>query len=228
MTNASTMSLAPALIASIAAAAPVVSTYDDLAEAFYGQTWTYDGITYHDVNTHGGVFPNRDMFTADDPGSEIIVENATLFYNEFPAWGSATNALTFGRAFITGDNLSLGALVSVTMDLPDVADAASVDVAYYENGPWIGIQYHLDAYRNGALVASDGFTIGGTDPNGRDNIALNALSVGGAEFDQLVLYATFGNDYSAPRIIMDDLSVNYIPAPGVALAFLGLARRRRR
>jgi len=216
-----------------AMANPSVSTYDDLAEGFYGQSFTYNGVTYTNVNNVSGVFPGGDTFGPgggiDGLGNEIIVENATLLYNDFPGFGSATNGLTFGAAFVPGDNLSLGALSTVTMELDAVATDASLEMAYYENGPWGGIVYHLDAFLGGSLVASDSFTI--ADGGGRDNIAFATLSVGGAQFDSMQLYATFGADYSGPRILLDDLTVNYVPAPGALAVLLGaggLASRRRR
>ncbi len=210
-----------------------VSTYDDLSEAYYGQEFHYNGVTYNQVNNVHGVFPDGNTF---EPGSgvnglgdEIIVENATLLYNDFPGWGSANNALTFGSSYVVGDNLSLGAISTVTMTLDSVADFASLEMAYYENGPWGGIVYHLDAFMGGSVVASDSFSI--SDLGGRDNLAFATLSVDGAEFDSLQLYATFGNDYTAPRILVDNLTINSVPAPS-AMALLGLgamgATRRRR
>lgn len=214
----------------LATAGTVVSTYDDVAEGFQGASWTYNGITYSNVNNRDGVYADGSPFASGDNGDQLIIEDATLLYNDFPTWGSANKALTFGTTFIPGSNLSIGALVTVDMDLGGVSNSTSMEIAFYENGPWIGIEYHLDAYRNGALVGGDVLTIAGTDPNARDNIAFDTLSVDGAEFDSLVFYATLNGEYTAPRALVDNLSVNYIPAPG-ALAVLGLgglvARRRR-
>lgn len=220
------------LAAAMPAAAQSVSTYDDLAEGFYGSTFTYNGITYTDVNNVHGVWPDGGTFEpgagVDGLGDTIMVEDATLFYNDFPGWGSADKALTFGAAFIPGDNLSLGAISTVTMLLDQPALSAEVEIAYYENGPWGGIEYHLDALLGGAVVDSHSFVI--SDLGGRDNIATATLAVSGAEFDRLHLYATYGADYSAPRIILDNLAVRYVPAPAGAalLGALGLIARRRR
>jgi len=209
-----------------------VSDYDDLSEDFYGESFHYNGVTYMDVNNVAGVFPDGSPFDAgggvDGLGTELIIENAALLYNDFPDFGSPDNVLTFGTSYVVGDNLSLGALSTVTMQLDEVADAASLEIGFFENGPWGGIVYHLDAFMGGSVVASDSFTI--SDLGGRDNIAFSTLSVGGAEFDSLRLYATFGDDFSGPRAIIDNLTINTVPAPG-ALAILGLgglvARRRR-
>ncbi len=220
------------VIASAAAADISVSNYDDLSESFYGESFHYNGVTYSNVNNQAGVFPGGDTFEADGIfglGHEVIVENAALLYNDFPGWGSANNALTFGTSFVVGDNLSLGALSTVDMTLDSVADFASVEMAYYENGPWGGIVYHLDALMGGSVVASDSFSI--SDLGGRDNIAFASLSVSGAQFDSLHMYATYGSEYSGPRALLDNLTINTVPAPG-AMALVGVggllgARRRR-
>lgn len=222
-----------ALMSASALADVSVSNYDDLSEAFYGESFHYNGVTYSDVNNVDGVFPSGDTFTAGGGvtglGTEIIVENATLLYNDFPTWGSANNALTFGTSFVVGDNLSIGALSAVTMTLDSVSDFASIEMAFFENGPWGGIVYHLDAMMNGSVVGTDSFTI--SDLGGRDNVAFNTLSVGGVEFDSLHLYGTFGSDFSGGRALLDNLTINTVPAPGSMAMFVGaaglVARRRR-
>tara|TARA_R110000744_G_scaffold107638_1_gene204151 strand:- start:1234 stop:1932 length:699 start_codon:yes stop_codon:yes gene_type:complete len=228
-----TPALICAILASGAYAGMNVSTYDDLAEAFYGDSFNYDGVTYYDVNNVDGVFPSGDTFEAgggiNGLGTTVIVENAAVLYNDFPTWGSANNALTFGTSFVTGNNVSLGALSTVSMALDNNADFASVEIAYYENGPWGGIQYHLEAYLDGALVDSDFFSI--SDLGGRDNIAFNTLTVEGGVFDSMRLFATFGEDYSGPRALLDNLTINTVPAPGSIAVLLGaggfIGRRRR-
>lgn len=231
------MKMQTAMLMLAAMAAPAlaqisVSTYEDLAEGFYGNTFWHNGVTYTNVNNVHGVFPDGGTFEPgggiEGLGDTIMVENAAVFYNDFPGWGSPNNVLTFGSSYVPGPNLSLGALSTVTMLLDSVSDFASVELGYYENGPWGGISYHLDASLGGSVVASDSFVI--SDLGGRDNAAVAMLSVGGAEFDTLRLYAMYGDEFSGPRAILDNLTINAVPAPG-ALALLGLgglvARRRR-
>ena len=91
------------------------------------------------------------------------------------------------------------------MDLDVPASAASVDIGYYENGPWGGIEIHLDALDAGTVVASDVITI--ADAGGRDNDTVATLAVSAATFDSLKLYATYGDQPSAPRVMMDDLTL---------------------
>lgn len=188
-----------------------ISDYDDLVEGFLGTTLDYDGVHYHDVNGIGGVFPDGSTFTADDVGDQLIIEDATDFYGAHPDYGSAPNSLTFGTAYVAGPNLSLGALVQVTMDLDAPANAASLDIGYYENGPWGRIEIHLDAINAGAVVASDVITI--ADGGGRDNDTVATMSVSASTFDQLKLYATYDGQPSAPRAIVDDLTLT----PALAL-----------
>jgi hypothetical protein len=216
-------------MAAAASAGVSVSNYDDLAESFYGTEFAYNGVTYRDVNTQAGVFPDGGTFEPADLGDQVIVENATLLFTDFPGWGSPNNVLTFGSSYVNGPNLSLGAMSTVTMDLDQPASSASIETVFYENGPWGGIVFHLDALSNGLVVASDSFTL--SNLGGRDNIAFREMSVAAPSFDQLHLYATFGNDYSGPRMMIDNLTLNPVPAPGVGavagLAGLALARRRR-
>lgn len=216
--------------AGIAASAHAdVSHYDNLVEGSQGPTMTYNGITYRDVNNVGGVFPDGSTFTPGDLGDLLIVEDATWFYLDFPAWGSSPNTLTFGTSYVPGPNLTVGPLATAWMDLPSLSNAATVDMAFYENGPWGGIVFHLDAVKDGAVVASDTLTI--SDLGGRDNITTDSLSVSGAEFDSLHLYATFGAEFSAPRLMIDNLVITPVPGPATAallgLAGLGLRRRSR-
>jgi hypothetical protein len=186
-------------------AQPSISHYDDLIEGSLGISTIYNDISYHDVNGIGGVFPDGSTFTADDVGNQLIIEDATDFYGVHPDYGSPPNSLTFGNSYVPGPNLSLGAMVRVSMDLTQPASSATVDIGYYENGPWGGIEIHLDALDAGTVVASDVLTI--ADGGGRDNDTIAVLSVSAATFDSLKLYATYNGQPSAPRVIMDDLAL---------------------
>lgn len=231
MRSVLTVSSVALFCASAFAGNTVVSNYDDLSEGFYGTSFSYNGVTYSGANNVGGVFPNGDTFTPEDIGDQFIVERATLLYNDFPGWGSAHNALTFGTAFIPGDNLSLGAFAQATLTLENLASAAEIQMVFFEDGPWGGIEFHMDALRNGQVVASDSFTIFGVDPEARDRIAFDSMSVSAAEFDTIYISATFNGQFSAPRLMIDDLAITYVPAPVSAapLCALGaLAMRRRR
>jgi len=204
---------------------------DDLTEGFQGTSFSHNGVTYSNVNDVAGVFPDGSTFNHGELGPNVIVERATLLYNDFPDFGSANNALTFGTTFVPGDNLSLGALASVDITPDSVSDFVSLEMAYFELGPWSGITYALTAFLNGSVVGEDSFVIAGNDLNERDRIAFATLMIDGVQFDALQLTATFDTAYSGPRILLDNLTLNSVPAPASALAFGGLAvfagRRRR-
>lgn len=184
---------------------PSISYYDDLTEGFLGTGFDYNGVSYHDANGIGGVFPDGSTFTPADVGDQFIIEDAGLFFVDFPDFGSAPNTLTFGTTYVPGENLSIGAMVQASMDLAVPADAATLQLAFYENGPWGGIEIHLDAMSAGSVVASDMLTI--ADGGGRDNPTTATLTVGGATFDALKLYATYGGQPSAPRVMIDNLAL---------------------
>lgn len=212
-------------------------TYEDLTEGFMGSTFNYNGVTYRDVNNVSGEYPDGNTFDPHDDGDQLIIENATLFYNDFPSFGSANNAMTFGGAFINGDNVSIGALASVWMDLDELGQSAGFDIAFYENGPWGTVEFRLDAYLNGVLVGTDVHVIEGPpyDPgHGRDNPNFASMLVSATAFDSLHLYGWQNGMYSAPRGMIDNLhvvSAAPVPEPGtmaaLGLGALALIRRRK-
>ncbi len=135
--------------------------------------------------------------------------------------------MTFGNSYIPGDNLTIGALSQVWMDLDQLGNMASLDIAYYENGPWGGIVYILDGLRNGQVVATDSFVL--SNVPGRDNPNYSTMSISGAEFDQLHLYAQYNGQFIAPRGMIDNLAITAVPEPAALtlLAVAGLFLRRR-
>ncbi|HYE62953.1 MAG TPA: hypothetical protein VD997_13235 [Phycisphaerales bacterium] len=203
--------LAPLALLALVSGAPAlgqtVSTFEGLAENFYGGTFTHDGIVFRDCNNVGGVFPTGETFVPEDIGFDFIIENSTYFYNDFLTWGSPVNTLTFGTAYVVGDNLSLGAFAKCWMDLPQAANTLTFDMAYYENGPWGGIQFIMEAYDNDVLVDTDVITL--ADGGGRDNIMTNTMTVSAPSFNKVYLRASYNGQFSAPRLMIDDLTVTY-------------------
>ena len=198
------LALASLAAASTAFAATSVSHYDEMSEGFLGNSFTHNGIHYHTVNNVGGVFPDGSAFVPADIGEDFIIETSSYFFDDYPTWGSRENTLTFGTAYVNGPNLSLGAFANAWMDV-EVSNSVSFDMAFYENGPWGGIVFHLDCLRNGVVVGSDTVTI--ADGGGRDNIKIDSMSVSGVEFDQIHIHARFGADFSAPRLLIDNLTL---------------------
>lgn len=218
-----------AVLSLSAAAGDVFHNYDQLTEGFMGESFHHQGVLYHDINNVSGFYPDGEPFGPNDNGNQVIVENAGLFYNDFPGYGSGNNSLTFGSAFIGGENLTIGALASVWMT-PDVnGTAVSFDLAYYEKGPWTGVLWVLEAWKDGEIVNSTSLEIAGGDD--RDNPTWTTLSLEGVEFDSLHLYSWNNGAYTAARGMIDDLHIRSVPAPG-ALILLGAAglfgRGRRR
>lgn len=205
--------LAPAalLIMSASANADVLHNYENLSEGFLGTTYSADGLTYRNVNDVAGFYADGTPFSDTELGNNLVVENATFFYNDFPTYGSPNNSLTFGDTYIPGDNLSIGVLASAYIDIDEMSNSASLDIAFYENGPWGGVEYHLEALLNGSVVASDSFSI--SDLGGRDNATFANLMVSGVDFNGLHLYAWKDGAYSAPRGMIDNLNIQTSPVP---------------
>ncbi|MBA8889282.1 putative delta-60 repeat protein [Dokdonella fugitiva] len=190
---------------------PLIVDFDDLTEGFEGNAFDYAGIHFHDCNGLDVTFPDGSTSTAELVGDQYIIENATLFYPDFPGIGSSPNMLTFGGGYINGDNFSIGALSRAILDLPTRMSAARFDMAYYENGPWGGIVLHVEALLGGEIVATRTLTI--ANGGGRDNIATTSMLIEAAAFDTLHLYATFGDQPSAPRVMIDNLTLTPAPPP---------------
>lgn len=206
------MAFAIAGLASNAARA-TVEGYESFAEGFLGTTFSSNGVTYRDANQVSGFFPDGEPFTPADLGDQFIIERATFFYDDFPDFGSPHNVLTFGTAFVPGDNLSIGVCASIWMDLDQPARHSSFDIGFYENGPWGGIEYRLEALLDGQVVASDSFLI--SDLGGRDNPTFETLKVAAAAFDSLHLFARLNGEYTAPRGMIDNLALTPAAPPCV-------------
>ncbi|HUD42017.1 MAG TPA: hypothetical protein VMR06_08480 [Dokdonella sp.] len=184
--------------------------YDTLAEGFRGAVFAHAGVVHEDVNGVDGVYPDGVPFTAGELGSEVVVENAAMLFEDFPQIGSAPNLLTFGRTFIGGPNFTIGPLANLRLTLDAPATGVGVNLVHYENGPWGGIEVRLEAYRADALVGSASFTIDGSQP-GRDNIAMRTLTLDGVEFDALRISSRLDGRYTAARVMLDDLRLTRAP-----------------
>lgn len=188
----------------------VTIDFDRLEEGFQGESLTIGGVTLRDVNREAGIYADGTPFAAGELGSQLIVENAGFLFNDFPDFGSAPNLLTFGDTFVDGPNLSLGAFSRVWIDLPQDASAAAVDLVFYEWGPWEGIELRLEAWKDGEVVASASHLLPGNgNPGERDRLGFGALALDGAAFDTLSISALLDRQLTAPRLMIDDLTITY-------------------
>lgn len=216
------------LSAGASAASGQFANFDSETEGFLGETYTSGGITFFDANNVSGFYPDGQPFDPDDLGTELIVEQSDVVWNDFPDYVSFPNTLTFGKAFVPGGNVTIGPLATASMTTPGAYTMGSLDLIYYENGPWIGITVTLDALLNGQVVGTSSFIVAGDDPNGRDNPAAMHLSVMAPAFDTMRISSTLNGEYTTIRGLVDNVS--FVPAPGaLSLAgFAGLAAARRR
>lgn len=200
--------------------------FDGETEGFLGTSYTSGGILFSDANNVNGFFPDGEPFTPDDLGTDFIIEQSTVVWNDFPDYVSFPNTLTFGRAFIPGDNVTIGPLATASMSANGTFTSGELDLIFYENGPWGGITVTLEAMLGGNVVDSTSFVV--ADNGGRDNPAAMHMMVSAPAFDSMRIYSTLNGDYTTIRGLLDNVS--FVPAPGAAALFglAGLASWRRR
>ena len=203
--------------------------FENLSEGFAGSSFSDGGITFFDMNNDSGLNPDGSTYGPGEYGTDFIIENATLAINDFPGTLSGTNVLSWGTSFIAGDNLSINILSTFSMTTGQLETDASLDLLYFENGPWGGITIEMLAMRDGLLVNSDSILI--SDLGGRDNLIGDQLSVSGVAFDTLTINARFDDGTSTVFAgLIDNVSIT--PAPGTAglliAAGAGTLPRRRR
>jgi hypothetical protein len=203
--------------------------FENLSEGFAGSSFSDGGITFFDMNNDSGLNPDGSNYGPGEYGTDFIIENATLAINDFPGTLSGTNVLSWGTSFIAGDNLSINILSTFSMTTGQLETDASLDLLYFENGPWGGITIEMLAMRDGLLVNSDSILI--SDLGGRDNLIGDQLSVSGVAFDTLTINARFDDGTSTVFAgLIDNVSIT--PAPGTAglliAAGAGTLPRRRR
>lgn len=213
-----------------AAATPALAQFADFdneTEGFLGISYNTGGINFYEANNVNGFYPDGTPFDPAELGTDLIIERSGVVWNDFPGFVSFPNTLTFGKAFIPGDNVTIGPLATLSMSATGSFTAGSLDIIYYENGPWGGIEVTLEALNRGSVVGSSSFFV--ADGGGRDNPAAMHMSVAAPSFDTMRLTATLNGDYTTVRALVDN--VGFVPAPGVlsvaGLGLLAAARRRR-
>lgn len=204
-----------------------VANFDSDSEGFKGSSFTSGGISFYNLNSVSGMNVDGSSFNPGDYGTDLIVERAVALFNDFPGDGSSPNVLGWGRAFVPGDSLTINIFSDVSMSTGSIENAASLDMFFYENGPWGGIEVHFDALLAGSVVASDGFTI--ANGGGRDNVTTATLSIDGVMFDELRLYATLADGtFTAMTGVIDNVTITPAPSGLALIGFGALASARRR
>ncbi|MEZ6163342.1 MAG: MYXO-CTERM sorting domain-containing protein [Phycisphaerales bacterium] len=223
-----TIAIALVALSSGLAVAGGYTGFENLSEGFAGASFSDGGITFFGMNNDSGLNPDGSTYEPGEYGTDFIIENATLAINDFPGTLSGTNVLSWGTSFIGGDNLSINILSTFSMTTGQLETAASLNLLYFENGPWGGITIEMLAMRDGMLVNSDSILI--SDLGGRDNLIGDQLSVSGIAFDTLTINARFDDGTSTVFAGLID-NVTITPAPGTAglllMAGAGVMRRRR-
>ncbi len=203
--------------------------FESLSEGVSGPSFTDGGITFFGLNNDSGINPDGSLFGPGEYGTDFLVENATLAINDFPDTLGGSNALSWGQpwAWIPGENLSINIVSTFSMTTNSIETDGSLDLLYFENGPWGGITIELLATLGGEVVNSDSIVI--SDLGGRDGLFGDQLSVSGVAFDTLTVNARFDDGTSTAFAgLVDNVSIT--PAPSslaVMLAGTVIVRRRR-
>ncbi len=195
--------IAAAVLLSSAAAMGQTATFDAYPEGAGGEEFVEAGIWFFE-------YDNR----SEPPPSMMMADRADGTLAGQPGF-SAPNALAFG-GWVPGSGVSFGQFGSLHIEpVSGRADTASIHV--YDFGNLHNNRtLTLEAFLGGQLVASDTVTL-----STGSFVRHNLLSVGGAEFDELLLSAGPGGD-DVVYILIDTVTVRLEtltldpPSPGTA------------
>lgn len=196
------------------------SNFDSLVEDFYGDPFVEGGITFSELNNElNGAYPNSggpgEPFGPNDFDFDVfVIENSTVLEPDFPDAFSLPNTLTFGNAYVNGDNLSFGRLVSALITTGQVESGVRFDLIYLDEDVWEGIEVTLEASLGGAVVATDSFVVTPHAPGSRHSADTRVMSISG-DFDSLRFYAHFGDPsagglFTTVRAVMDNIQFGTI------------------
>jgi len=185
-----------ALALSLAACAPALAQpatdFDTQTEGFKGTSFVIDGITFSDVNAVSGLNPDGSNFIPFEYGDQVVIEKADYLFNDFPGVVSPMNVLGFGGSYIAGPNLTINIVSTVSMDPGQTCTGVELDLLYFQNGPWGGIEIHLDALDgSGAVVTRETVVI--SDLGGRDSLTPHHFNLSAPAFESVRLHANFAN-----------------------------------
>jgi len=160
--------------------------FDSETEGFLGTSNDFSGVTVFAVNQNSGVNPDGSSYGPGDYGDQVVIEDANLLALDFSDV-SPDNVLSFGGSFVPGDNLTINLMSQVFISPNTAVDYFAVDLFYYENGPWGGIEVIVEGTNRGSAVVSDSFVI--SDLGGRDSVTHTRVELSGASFDTVRIYS---------------------------------------
>ncbi len=178
--------------------------FDSETEGFLGTSHDFSGVTVFAVNQNSGINPDGSTYGPGDYGDQVVIEDANALANDFPAV-SPDNVLGFGSSFVPGDNLTINLMSQVFISPNTLVDFFAVDLFYYENGPWGGIEVIVEGSNRGTPVVSDSFII--SDLGGRDNVTHAHVELTGASFDTVRIYSKMPDGTETVfATVMDNIS----------------------
>lgn len=191
-----------------------VATFDTLAEGFYDQLFSDDGITFYDIDCRlPGPYPGD--FVIDDASASIPV---------IPEWSpffTSPNLLGM-LALSPGPEYSPSGFGELRMTTDRVESFASVDVFHSDGPNFINTQIVLEAYVADTLVASDSVLI-------FDSLTHHdLLTISGAEFETLRLSAEAPDGPGYFFGAIDNVVITPEPTVISLLALGALSTRRKR
>lgn len=198
--------VASVMLASPAIATPLIATFDSFSEGSAWLTFSDGGITFSDLDTRLGSFPNS-----------FVIENAS---NLSDLAFSPPNFLGFG-GYSPGPSFGFGRFGSARLNFGAApAFEATMDIfSLFRNTPNI---LTLEALLGGTSVASNSiaFNLPGS------GILHQTLSVSSVAFDELRLVGSGSYESGTVFIGIDNVSITLVPEPGTVslfgVGFLGL------
>ena len=205
------MAITAAMIAGTSAAQTL--NFDSEVEGFLGTSYDFDGVTVFGVNQNSGINPDGSTFEPGDYGDQVVIEDANFLALDF-AEVTPDNVLSFGGSFVPGDNLSINLMSQVFISPNTTVDFFAVDLFYYENGPWGGIEVIFEGTNSGSTVVTESFVI--SDLGGRDSVAHAHVELSGADFDTVRIYSELPDGTETVfATVMDNISFD---GPSTCLA----------
>lgn len=194
-----------------ASKADLLAQFDTFVEGQWFDTFTTNGIRFHDVITHGGGYTN---FTIEDASSGLLGPEL-----------SPPNVLGFG-SYVPGPNMAFGGIGSLWFTSDSLATTAGLDVWVFQSTTGLNT-LTLRGYRAGTVVQTDSasFDFSATPIHRRYDLPVDT-------YDSFELFSSGPAFQGDTCIDVDNVSVASVPEPAslviVGLGLGALVWRRRR